>query len=322
MPGVSPEHRTLNYWIEQLSDQVDLDEVLMTPERIAAHNYAMNSPRGEQAPYRTDLLAQPDEAQLLTEVQERLAWLRERGADQRYLNADGGALSTEELQELEDVASLNPQPELRVVLELTPIRCGPRVAGLYTQSLNLDFDRNNCSTVHPQEPIQILQQWGELLLVRSAYTLGWIPETTPLSPPVPEDLRETLILRRSKRATGASSFTAADGSIHTLPPGTFVAAIEDPESSPGVIVATASGFEHVPLGGTLFADNTVPLTRRTLLEVAFSQLDKPLRLGRQRRRPGLFAFHDGHLRGIRHRAAAIQRASGQRRHFQHRHVCD
>lgn len=275
LPGVAPEHRTLEYWLSELEDQVELDEVLIDAAGIAAHNYAMTAPRGEQAPYRADLLAPPDRAQLLREVQERLAWLQERGADRRYVNAEGGALSAEELAAFDSVGSLSPEPELRVALELTPIRCGPRLEGLYTQSLNLNFDRNNCSTVHPQEPIQVIQAWGDMFLVRSAYTLGWIPNTTALSPPVPDGLQASIVRGRSKRTIGATSFTANDGSVYTLPSETFVAPVEQSEGVPSVIVATANGFDEVPLGDAGLANTTTPLTRRNLLEFAFSQLDHP-----------------------------------------------
>ena len=44
------------------------------------------------------------------------------------------------------------------------------------------FDRNNCSTLRPQEAVQVLGRWPNgMLLIRSRYSLGWVPADAPLS---------------------------------------------------------------------------------------------------------------------------------------------
>ena len=205
LPGVRAEHRSLEYWLQQQSRYGDIDEVLLTPAEVADHNHAFqpdpdgNSSSGyaaeahvgssaarvraEGAGSITNLNAPVDRARVEREVRERLEAMRERITSGQYLNSEGQPLSD---QEVEAFALPNPTPPLRPALhranEAIRLRCGPREAGLFTESLDPDFDRNNCSMVRSGEPIQTLATWRGMRLARTPYALGWIRSDAPLGP--------------------------------------------------------------------------------------------------------------------------------------------
>lgn len=187
LPRIRPEHTSLDYWLEQTAKIADLDAPILAPPAIADHNAAMI--RGGAGALRHDLLA-PIDAAAIAEITElvdaRLAFLRGKILEGKYVREDGSAPTEDEVKRLQPVGSLPPlRPELRVALQPIQLRCGPRLAGLYTPSLDLAFDRNLCSMLRPQEPVQVLMPWSdELLLVRSGYVLGWIERGAPLSPPL------------------------------------------------------------------------------------------------------------------------------------------
>ncbi|MEZ4453833.1 MAG: NlpC/P60 family protein [Nannocystaceae bacterium] len=137
------------------------------------------------ASLRHDLLGPVDPAVIAELVDARLGFLRGKIEEGKYVREDGSAPTEDERRRLAPVGTLPAmRPELRVALAPILLRCAPRLEGLYTPSLDLAFDRNLCSMLRPQEPVQVLMPWSdELLLVRSGYVLGWIERGAPLSPP-------------------------------------------------------------------------------------------------------------------------------------------
>jgi hypothetical protein len=106
LPNVEPELLELEYWLEQVGRDADLDEVLMTSEDIANHNAALlaNQETLQQGLY--DLLAPVAMAPLQTEINERLTWLLERLQNGTYVDATGQPLPAADLQPLSAVTCL------------------------------------------------------------------------------------------------------------------------------------------------------------------------------------------------------------------------
>ena len=199
LPGVRSEHRSLDYWLQQQSRYGDVDEVLLTPDEVADHNHAfqIGAPRSSsqaeahhsptshtEVPVSiTNLNAPVDRSRVEREVRDRLEAMRERITSGQYLDSEGQPLSE---REVEAFALPNPTPPLRPALhrasDAIRLRCGPRQDGLFTESLDPDFDRNNCSMVRSGEPIQTLATWRGMLLARTPYALGWIRSDAPLAP--------------------------------------------------------------------------------------------------------------------------------------------
>ena len=258
LPGIRPEHRTLAYWLEQVRRYGDPDAVLMTPEQIAAHDRALRL--GDDPVGPTPLGGELDGAGVNGEIDERLAYLREKLESGAYLDEDGERVATDWLAR----PSVDLAPDLRVATAHVPLRCGPRVEGLYTPALDHDFDRNACSTVRAQEPLELLARWPNgMWLARSRYTVGWIAGDAPLSPPVPADRRAALLEGPRLQVVDAQELAGAD-----LPANTFLPLVGDQ-----VVVATGDGFRDAPKPDGI--PTARPLTRRAVLESAFALEGQP-----------------------------------------------
>ena len=259
LPGVRPEHRTLAYWLEQTARYGDPDQVLMSPAAILAHNRALQL--GDDPVGPTPLGEGLDEAKVRSEVGERLAYLREKVQSGAYLDEDGDRVDAEWL---ERPGALALSADLRVATGPVPLRCGPRVAGLYTPTLDLDFDRNACSTVRAQEPVELLARWPNgMWLARSRYTVGWIAGDAPLSPSVPADRRAAVL--QGPRLQLVSEEQLAGQAV---PTGSLL-----PLLGEQVLVAGAGGLALAPKPGGV--PTARPLTRRAVLEAAFALEGQP-----------------------------------------------
>nr|MDQ3036363.1 C40 family peptidase [Myxococcota bacterium] len=165
--------------------------------------------------------------------------------------------------------------ELRVAIEPLALRCGPLVAPLYSSPPDPAFDRNACSTIERQDPVQVLARWGdELLLVRSRYALGWIAADAPLSPAVPaEDGAIWTEAPRARSRGGLTLRSEGDAAIEVDPD---VLLPIDPESADRLRFATRDGFHRsVTIERGLVDPVRRPLTRRAFLTEAFRHLDRP-----------------------------------------------
>ncbi len=262
LANVSEPHLTLDYWLDVLADQVDLDEVLLDTPQVASLNSSFSHP--DNPPLgRVDLSVGPAHEEVLAEVNDRVAWLLGKIAEGDYVGGTGAPISSEVRAALAPRTSINLQPELRVALDRVQVLCGPFRAPLYTPSLDLRFNRNNCSNLQAQDPVQVLEAVGDLLLVRAGYTTGWIPADAPLSPAVPAHLVDTIVHAQRAELRGPAAGVSAGGSIAI-----------DATTGLGV-VATADGFEEGVSVPSVAGRAGVPLTRRAVLTEAFRYLNTP-----------------------------------------------
>lgn len=273
LPGVRPEHDTLEYWLERTAAVTELDAEVLSPGAIAEHNRTIGA---ESVGVRYDLLAPVQAPRIVEAVDRRLAYLSGKLAAGAYFRADGTAPSEAEAAALAPVHALpRLQPELRVALEPVPVHCGPRLDGLFTASLDAAFDRNLCSVIRAQEPVQVLMQWSdELLLARSGYVLGWIPASSGLSPVLTSrEEREAFVLGPWMVASRDGEARTPQGELRRIPFASRAPLLagRGGKGRPGeILVATERGVvEASPVDALAWAPTGRPLTRRQFLTDAF-----------------------------------------------------
>jgi hypothetical protein len=302
MPRTRPEHETLAYWLARTQEVADLDRPILDDAAVQSLNDAAEHSPALGFGGRVDLLAPIDVAALARGLQGRLGYLRERFTTNKYVRLDGAPLPAE-LQAryggevmpealAQDIRGpivglsmsegagpkgqvpkgSQPDLELRVALDLIPIYCGPQTEPYYTPSRDPDFDRNLCSMARAQELVQILRPWaGDLVLARTSYVVGWIDlRTAALSPPLSSVDAQRFLRGPHRRVGAAIDLPLEGGGSQALP---FAALVPVAPGEPGrVLVATAAGVRSARSDDPRFADSPRPLTRRAVLEEAFSYL--------------------------------------------------
>jgi hypothetical protein len=287
LPGVEPVHRTLAYWLERTSD---LDEVLLDVEQIRDMNASLVVERGDDWHGGYDLTAPIDRAKLSADLTGRLSGLHGKLVAGDLLDSANKPVGADEVAHFDPalVPSATIAPELRVALDIVPIRCGPTAASFFAKpgagaNINPRFDRNNCSTAHPQEVIQILATWpGGTRLARTRYATGWIAADAKLSPPLPEVLHAAYVHgpRLQADADLTVATTGAAAAKASCPAGTLFPVVPAAKGHPSrVHFADASGFHEADVGDDRVQPTLRPLTRRALLTEAFRFLDTPFGWG-------------------------------------------
>jgi hypothetical protein len=262
LPGTRPEDERLESWLSRTAEVADLDAPLLTVPAVRAQNRAVALDPEQGLPTdRGSLSSPPPTGRLDRELTARLAYLREKAETGTYVDRDGSPVDPSTFRR----SGLRRRPtELRVALAPISLRCAPRLAGLYRAPVDLDFDRNGCSTIRPQEAVQVLGAWrGDLLLVRTRYALGWVGEDAPLSPPV--DPARWL---PGGRARVEGVLEGEDGA--RFEGGAWLPVTAEDR----VLFADREGLHEAPRAPELTVSER-PLTRRALLAEAFSRLGQP-----------------------------------------------
>lgn len=269
LPGVADRHRSLAFWLERTAQVADLDEVLLDASAIDAFNTGLAN--SDIPLVRYDL--RDDPTSLRASVADRLAYVDERFDAQTYVQHDGAPVDPawRALMTIPD-AWVGTQT-LHVTTAPTQVRCAPIDGSFYTTSLDLRFDRNNCSTLDAQEPVQLLGTWPNgMRLVRSTYTLGWLPPAAPLSPELDAEVAFTVLSAARVRPVRPIETNGV-----TLTPDTFVPRVDEETAW----VATPDGMRLWTLTGQAVEPVGGPLTRRALLTEAFRHIDEPYGWGGQ-----------------------------------------
>jgi hypothetical protein len=285
LPRVEPVHRTLAYWLERTSD---LDEVLLDVDQIRDMNASLVVERGDDWHGGYDLQAPVDRAKLAKDVGARLSGLHGKLVAKELLETTNKPLPADVIAHFDPALATSAQiaPELRVALDIVPIRCGPTTASFFAKpgadaNINPRFDRNNCSTAHPQEVIQILATWpGGTRLARTRYATGWIAPDAKLSPPLPEPLQRTYV--HGPRVQADADLTVATtGAKASCPAGTLLPVVAGGRADhpSRVHFASATGFHESDIARDRVQPTVRPLTRRALFTEAFRFLDTPFGWG-------------------------------------------
>ncbi len=197
---VLPEHETLEYWLSRNEPYGPLDEPLLGPDAIRRHGLALREARDGEPIGHADMLAAIDRDALRVQVDERLAYMRERLEAHELVDREGQPIEPRDLAPFEAPGSIEAIEEWRVVEKLEALRCGPYDGSLHTAPVDRDFDRNRCSTMREGEVVQLLARWPNgMYLARTPYALGWVPSEA-LSRAVDRDVIESKLERREFRA--------------------------------------------------------------------------------------------------------------------------
>jgi NlpC/P60 family len=279
LPRVTREQLTLGYWLEQVGKRYNLDEVLLDEKGIATLNASASVPRDDYHS-RRDLAAPLDVVELEQEVGERRTWARDKLSTHEYVDAAGNAIPPDRLSTLDhEVSFATAVPELRVALSDTLIHCAPTPEPFYSTSLDLRLDRNACSALRAQDVVRVIAEWKNgMKFVESAYSYGWLPKGTALSPVVPAKLAATFVHGPRLQVTSGEIVVGAGASRTELPIGTLLPAV-DPRAD-RAYVATGAGFVQTPAKDAAKLRSTRRgLTRRALLEEAWRFVGSPYGLG-------------------------------------------
>jgi hypothetical protein len=277
LPGVKPEETTLPYWLARYS-ATELDRPLLSEPEIAAYNARIGRRQGESDYSQRDLRVPMSQLELRAMVSERLSHQLAELNKAELVQLDGRPVTAERLSAFSGAVSFEA-PSQRVVLEKQLLRCGPLAEGLYhpdKPSPQPAYDHNACGPLAAQEPVELLGRASNgMQLVRSRYSLGFLPTDAALSAPVPAAWSDAFLgSERLVAAPGASLSAAQSGKTFELKERTALAVAHD--GSP--VLATAEGFVRLQKSPKLTAQ-TQPLTRRALLTAALSRLGEPYGLG-------------------------------------------
>jgi hypothetical protein len=272
LPRVDAKERTLAYW---LGRGEGLDEVVLEPARIKDMNASLAVTRSGDWHGENDLLAELDTEDLKADMVDRLGGLHKKLASKELVEADGSPMPPADLALFDAARAGAVGAELRVALEPIPLRCGPRQTGFFSASTtgppSQRYDRNNCSTTHPQEVVQILAQWPNgMRLARTRYAFGWIAKDAKLSPPLPDALRETYV--RGARAQADDDLALqVTGKAAQCPSGTLLPVATKDK----VHFADAKGFHEASVTEGKMQSTRRALTKRALFTEAFRYMDTP-----------------------------------------------
>jgi cell wall-associated NlpC family hydrolase len=269
LPGVADRHRTLAFWLEQTAHIADLDEVLLDDEAIAAFNAGLAN--SDIPLVRYDLGDDP--SALRSSVEDRLAYVNDRFESATYVQRDGSAVDASWREQMTTPSGWAGAGTIHVTTAPAQVRCAPLDASFYTPTLDLRFDRNNCSTLDAQEPVQLLGAWPNgMRLVRGTYTLGWLPPEAPLSPALDAEVAFAVLHAPRVRPVRETQTHGV-----TLTPDTEVPRAD----ATNAWVATPEGMRLWALSSEAVEPVAGPLTRRALLTEAFRHLDEPYGWGGQ-----------------------------------------
>jgi|LSQX01.1.fsa_nt_gb hypothetical protein len=272
--AVAAAHAQPEHWIAQWQKFSDVDVPVLNADELRRHNDAVGR-RGAGLVSQADL-SRPLQQDLSALVADRLNAFTQRVAQGRYVRRHKHRVDANQLRVLrEGSAQAVPVSRvLRVALADIQVRCAPLSEPLFAEDSDETYDRNACSMLRPQEPLEVLAEWpGQLWLVRTAFTFGWITKDAPLSPPIPEKWARSFVRGARLWAREPVSLNGVNGASVRLPQ--FAKAVRGSRHNE-VILATESGFFHAEATApnALLPDDR-PLTRRAFLETAFQYLDTP-----------------------------------------------
>jgi hypothetical protein len=272
LPGVKPEEQSLAYWLARYSP-AELDAALIDEAGIAAYNERIGRRQGRANYSQRDLRVPIDSLSLSDSMRERLALLRPDVSAGKLVARDGRALGDAPRALFEQPVKFTKVVQ-RVVLSQTLLRCGPYDGGLYKPELIMAYDRNACGPLPAQEPIEVLGTAGDMLLVRSRYSLGFIASTTPLSAAIPAAYQAAYLQPQRVVAPAHTQLPIARSEPITVAERTALPVLRSGEA----VYAAATGFTRVQRSAAL-APQARALTRRALLTDAFENLGKTYGLG-------------------------------------------
>ncbi len=210
MPGVRPEHRTAEYWVARQARYGAVDEPLMSPAAAARHNDALRRPIDGEPIGQIGLLAEVEPTMLDAQVEGRLAHMRGKLESEELVDEHGEPVDADVLDAFNVPTSLDAMKDWRAAEGLVPLRCGPYSRGLFHLPVDVEFDRNRCSTLREGELLQLLARWPNgMFLARTPYTLGWVDRSGLSAPLSAADVAARMQSRAAQAMTRRAVLTEA-----------------------------------------------------------------------------------------------------------------
>ncbi len=262
-PTTQARHRDPNFWIGAAAS--DPDTVMMSRQQIAATN-AKYADDGEL--FRDPLqLSASDDPAIRARWEHRGAWMRQKIEEGSYVEQTPGAMT----RALDRIDRARLYTELRVITAESALWCVPTTDGILSQARDVAFDRNRCTGLHPGELVLATHAVeGEAWVhVEAGHSSGWLREPQ-WTPPLSREAASEFTSQRPRGYVvreGASDDRGAPVRIGTSFP--LRGEVTDVAT---VLLPDATGLRAQPLNGALFSQGPVPLTRRRLLELAFSRM--------------------------------------------------
>lgn len=273
LPGVREEHRRLDYWLARPELAATLDEPLMSAQaRRAHHAFVLSQPLGSGR-LRVDVSAPLDAPTELATLNARFASFREEFGSGKYFHADGKDAADLVQGRLQDLDELAPEFGVHLAREVLLMRCAPWQESFYSSSLDVSFDRNNCSALHPGEPFVVVGEVSGMLAVRAAYAFGFIAADSPMTPALDAQTAHRFV-------HGEMAEVRRD--IEPLRRAETVALAEErwpEEGDVWVEHASASGVIRTQVPVEALRPHAQPLTRRAFLEYIFEMQGEPYAWG-------------------------------------------
>lgn len=299
-PGTPPELESLDAWLKITAAPppaglgLDLDQALLAAEQVAELNAQAAQIDGAWRPLTAPEIGDP--ARVAAQIDERVVWMNGQVVAGHYQEAVPGSFAAAKQR----VVEAQPVDELRAVAAEASLRCmplsiqqplfkvDPKASPAKSDAKpDPDFDRNNCASLHAGEWVRVLRRApsdeGTWVYVHAGHSVGWLLDPQ-LTPPV------EAAAYSAKHALGAPGHVpvlALHDGVRTregraLRLGAHVRHLPSPEAKAkagkgyvAVEVPTVEGFVADAVPADQVRVGFAPLTRRLLLQWAFSELGAP-----------------------------------------------
>lgn len=265
-PKTQDYHRAANFWIEATT--LDPDQKMMSPQQIEATNAKYGS--------NTELFRDPlqsatsNDAEIRERWKHREVWMSQKLSDGSYVEHEPGAMG----RAMERIQRARLRAEFHVITEESALWCVPTVDGILSQARDVAFDRNRCTGLHPGELVLATHvvEGEPWVHVEAGHSSGWLidPRWTP---PLSRDEAERFATTQPRGYVTRE--TSSDNDQASFRLGTSFPLSRTVADAVTVVTPTSTGLREQTLDRGTFSDGPLPLTRRRVLELAFSQIRDP-----------------------------------------------
>ncbi len=267
LPGTQARHESVAFWVEAMAPG-RADAVLVPPEALADLNARFSSVTG--AWQEVDHSAIGNRETIDASIAERMAYLEAEVAAGRFVEGEAGSFAAAKAV----VAAATAVDHQRLVLEETPLRCIPLLHGLFKLPVDPDFDRNACASLHPAERVRVLARGpkGAWLYVHAGHTVGWVHDAMLSARLSAADIDAW---RSPKRLVPTRDDVVSRGGLR-LRLGTDLPLLSEDDAGYTVLAPGPEGPQEDQVArDQAVSSGVLPLTRRNLLDVVFSEIGDP-----------------------------------------------
>ncbi|HRE92179.1 MAG TPA: NlpC/P60 family protein, partial [Myxococcota bacterium] len=275
-----PAARRLETW---LALTPDLDRELMDPPAIAALNERNRKTIGAWR----DPQQPPPQDSVDLELKDRLDTLGQRVATGELVSSPPIPSGEPFERVVHRVSNAAFSDRAHLLVEPADLRCVPTTTGLYRGRVDPDFDRNQCSRLHPGDLVRVQRETADgWLYVRAGHGVGWLHRPTLTPALSPEDL-DRLSAPRFIVVDDLVPAWTASGELHLLRLGGALPAVASDDGALQLLVPTVAGLEDAFVEDREALTLEPPtFTRRAALGLLFARLMDPYGWG------GLHGFRD------------------------------